>query len=338
MKLEKVISGAWSFLLSFLLSLSATGCLVTAFDLGISMPGLVLCCGLAALICSLCYSLPLGFVPVGLGALQLGYLWRSGILADSLEALLNRLSRQYDRAYGWGIIRWGVRTADDMEPTMITILCIVSVVIAMAAAWSVCRKKTAIPCILLSLLWVSTCFVVTDTVPDTVWLYFLFLSLVLFLLTGRVRRQDAAQGNRLCLIALPVTALALLVLFAAVPRNSYRGQDRAEKLVSSVLGSDPVELIMSYTQGNSFLSVDSNAVDLRNVGYRVESNARILEVTADFDGTLYLRGRAMDAYNGISWSDSGNTAIRTLPWPSDQLSGAGEVRISTRYEIGRAHV
>ena len=331
MKLEKVISGAWGFALAFLLSLSSTGCVVTAFNLGVSMPTLVLYCALASFVCSLCYSLPLGAVPAGIGALSLGYLWRSGILADSVEALLNRLSRQYDRAYGWGIIRWGVRTADDMEPTMITVLCVISVVIAMAAAWSVCRRKTAIPCILLSLVWVATCFVVTDTVPDTAWLYFLFLALVLLLLTGRVRRQDAAQGNRLSLIALPVTALALLVLFAAVPRNSYHGQKNAEKLVSSVLGSDPVQLFMGYTQGNRVLSVDSDAVDLRDVGYRIESYGKILEVTADFDGTLYLRGRAMDAYNGISWADSGSINIRQLSWPSHQLSDAGEVSISTRY-------
>lgn len=331
MKLEKIISGAWSFLLAFLLSLSATGCVITAFDLGVSMPTLVLYCLLASLVCSLCYSLPLGAVPLGIGALSIGYLWRSGVLIDSVEALLNRLSRQYDRAYGWGIIRWGVRTADDMEPTMITVLCILSVVIAMATAWSVCRRRTAIPAILLSLLWVATCFVVTDTVPDTVWLYFLLLSLVLLLLTGRVRRQDAVQGNRLSLICLPATALALLLLFAGIPQQTYRGQQNAEKMVSTLLGSDPVQLFMTYTQGNSVINIASDAVDLRTVGYRVESQAKILEVTADFDGTLYLRGRAMDAYNGVSWSDSGNTAIKELTWPRYQLTDAGEVSVSTRY-------
>lgn len=331
MKLEKVISGAWGFVLAFLLSLSSSACVVTAFDLGVSMPTLVLYCALAAFVCSLCYSLPLGAVPAAIGALSLGYLWRSGTLTDSVEALLNRLSRQYDRAYGWGIIRWGVRTADDMEPTMITILCIISVVIAMAAAWSVCRRKTVIPCILLSLLWVCTCFVVTDTVPDTVWLYFLLLALVLLLLTGKVRRQDAAQGNRLSLIALPVTALALLLLFAAVPKDSYHGQENAEKLVSSVLGSDPVQLFMSYTQGNSFLSVDSDGVDLRNVGYRVESQAKILDVTAEFDGTLYLRGRAMNSFDGISWYNTDEPSMTLLNWPNYQLEDAGEVTVSTRY-------
>ena len=331
MKLEKAVSCLWGIGLSFLVSFGAVGCIVTAFHMDVALEQAALWCAISALVCSVCFTLPLKLLPPSLGALMLGYLWQKGSLLDSLEALLNRLTRQYNKAYGWDIIRWGFRTADDMEPTMLLMLCVLGAATAMAVAWAVCRRKTAIPGVVLSLLPVAACFVVTDTVPDVLWLYLWLLGMLVLLLTGAVRRQEEKQGNRLCALAAPCAALALLVLFAAVPQSRYHGQDRAEKLVSAVLGSDPVQLFMGYTQGNSALSVDSSAVDLRNVGYRMESKTKIMEVTSQLDGTLYLRGRAMDAYNGISWSASGNAAIKALSWPEDGLGAAAEVTVTTRY-------
>lgn len=331
MKPEKIISCLWGVLLAFLVSFGAIACTVSAFNIRIPLGQAALWCAVSAVVCGGCFALPLKLVPPAVAAAVLGYLWREGSLIDSVEALLNRLTRQYNRAYGWGIIRWGFRTADDMEPSMLLVFCIIGAVIAMLVAWAVCRGKPALPGVLLSFLPVAACFVVTDTVPDVKWLYLWMLGVVVLILTGKVRRQEEKQGNRLCAFAAPCAALALLLLFAAVPQKGYDGQKNAEKMVSALLGSDPVQMLMSYTQGNSVLSVDSGAVDLRNVGYRMESQAKIMEVTAPFDGTLYLRGRAMDTYNGISWSDGGNVAIRTLDWPEEGLESVGEVSVSTRY-------
>lgn len=331
MKLEKAVSGIWAFALSGILSLSAVMCMVTAFNMGVRIPAIVLCCLIAAAVCSVCFTLPLKLAPPALGALALGYLWRSGSLELSLEALLNRLTRQYDKAYSWGIIRWGFRTADEMEPTMAVMLCVLGVMIVMAVSWSVCKGKSALPGIGLSALCVATCFVVTDTVPDTVWLYFLLLGAVSLLLTGKVRRQDPVQGNRLSLLLVPAAALALLVLLVAVPKQSYHGQADAQRLVDLVLNFDPLQLLRGE-HTNGILS-DADSVDLTTVGYRVESNVEVMSVTADFDGTLYLRSRAMNTYNGKFWYDSkpGNGPDWSmLGWPEMVLE-AGQVTISTRY-------
>lgn len=325
---EKAVSGIWAFALALCLSLSSMLCVVTAFDLGVSVAALTLCCILAALVCSVCFTLPLKLVPPGIAALALGYLWQSETLELSLEALLNRLTRQYDRAYNWGIIRWGLRTADEMEPTIAVMLCILGAAIAMAVCWSVCRGKSALPALALSVLSVATCFVVNDTVPGTVCLYFLLLGVITLLLTGKVRRQDAAQGNRLSLVLVPVTALALLVLLAAVPRATYRGQANAQRLVDAVLNADPTQLLMGNSGGDSG---GEGSVDLTDVGFRVESDAEVMAVRSDFDGTLYLRSRAMNTYNGKTWEHRETApAWTTLDWP-DMLWEEGTVTITTRY-------
>lgn len=332
MKLEKAVSCLWGIGLSFLVSFGAMGCIVTAFDMGVALWQGALWCALAALVCGVCFTLPLKLLPPGLGALALGFLWQKGSLFDSVEALLNRLTRQYDKAYGWGIIRWGFRTADDMEPTMLLILCVLGAVTAMAIAWAVCRRKTALPGVLLSFLPVAACFVVTDTVPDVPWLYLWLLGVLVLMLTNRVRRQEEKQGNRLCAMAAPCVALALLVLLAAVPQDRYSGQETAKRMADAVLNTDTMQLLMGQEAGALSTGAASGGVDLTAVGYRVTSEAKIMEITADFDGEIYLRGRAMNTYDGESWSDTDvGAGMTALEWPSWQLQDAGEVRITTRY-------
>lgn len=331
MKREKLFSALWAFLLSFGLSLAAVMCIVTAFDMGIDTGYLLRTCLWAALISAVCYLLPLGFLPPVVGVALLGYLWQNGTLENALEAFLNRLSRQYDRAYSWGIIRWGHRVAEEMEPDILFVLCILGALIAMLCAWAICRRRTAFPVMLASLLTIATCFVVTDTIPDSPWLYLLLLCYTLLLLTTAVRKQNEKQANRLTVYAAPVAALALLVLFAAIPQKGYNGQNTAKNLVDSILNTDSMQLLLGHVDdGNADANADTNTVDLSGVGYRVETHAEVLQVTAPYTGMVYLRGRAMDVYNGVSWKQS-DIDYRALYWPDNTLENIGELTVTTRF-------
>lgn len=332
MKLEKAVSCMWSCMLSFLLSFASVACLATAFEMAVDLKTIVLCCVITAGISSICYALPLGLVPLGGAALAAGYLWQNGELLSSIEALLYRLSRQYNKAYGWGIIRWSTNTADDMEPMLTLALCVLGVLIAITVAWTVSRRKTSIPGAVLSLLPLFACFVVTDTVPQLSWLYFFLLGLGMLLLTGTVRRQDEEQGNRLsAVVALPV-ALSLLIMFAVFPQDRYNGQENARHMVDTVINMEPIRSIVEHftETGTTGTSIDGRSVNLKSVGIRLVSQAEILRVNTELQGTLYLRGRALDAYDGVSWTESGGSAS-VLNWPVSGDQQTGEVVISTRY-------
>ena len=240
MKLENWIRALWAFLLSFGLSVAAVMGITSAFGFAIDTALLVRCCAIAALTGSICFTLPLGFLPLGGGALALGYLWQKNFLLSSLAAFLNRISRRYNAAYGWGVLRFGVVTAEDMEPSIVFVLCILGCAIALLIAWSVCRKGSSIPGLLVSFLTLAPCFVVDDSVPGTGWLYLFFCCFIVLILTGSVRGKDTRQGNRLCLIVAPITALALLLLFAAIPQSTYNRQEQARELTERILGSDTV--------------------------------------------------------------------------------------------------
>lgn len=332
MKLEKVVSFLWSCALSFAVSFASVACLVTGMSMAVELETVALWCATGAVVSSICYTLPLGAIPVPAFALAAGYLWQEGSLEVSIESLLYRLSRQYDQAYGWGIIKLNMLTADDMEPTLWLSLCVIGVLITVLIAWSVCRRKPVIPGFLLALLPLGACLVVTDTLPGTQLLYLLLLGLGVLLLSNTVRRQDEAQGNRLTLIATGVVAVLLLVLFAAVPQAGYTGQARAQALADSILHAEFAENLLGRFAENGVVGTDadSNRVNLEAVGVRLESQAEVMRVKG-FTDSLYLRGRSLDAYDGSSWSDSG-VSTAELYWPEGyKLSTGGEVMIFTRY-------
>lgn len=324
MKSAKFVTFLWSSLLSFSLSLSAAMWLVTAFDLGVDTGFLTVFCFIASLVCSLCYTLPLGAAPLGVGVLSLGIMWRSGDLEAGVEAILNRLSRQYNNAYNWGIIRWSHRTADDMEPLIVTALCILAAITILATAWAVCRKKSSFFPV-LSILYVAACFVVNDTVPSVGWIFLLLLTVILLLMTGRVRRQSEPAANRLLLLLIPCIALGLFLVFLTNPRSTYDKQEIARYTMDKILGSDHMQYLMGEISNND--SYDKN-VNLTVVGYRTAPESVVMQVSAPFTDTLYLRSSAMDTYDGKSWSQSGGP---DLPWPENFLVPAGEVTVVTRF-------
>lgn len=328
MKMDKMVTFLWSSLLSFCLSLSAAMWLVTAFKLGVDTEFLTVFCLLAAIFCSACYSLPLGPVPPVLGVLSLVHMWQSGDLEAGAEAILNRLSRQYNAAYNWGIIRWGLRTADEMEPTIIIALCILAGVTALVTAWAVCRRKNSFYPV-ASILYVAACFVVNDTVPATFWLFLLLMTVILLLMTGLLRRQSLKAANRMSLVLSPFVVIFLLVVFLLTPKSAYDRQEDAKQLVESVLGSDPMQLLMGELEGSG--SSYNQDVNLTTMGYRSESEYKVMDISAPYTGVLYLRSSAMDTYDGKFWSSSGSS---DLPWPTTALEAVGEVSVKTRF----AHV
>ena len=330
---NKLYTCLWAATLSFLVSFGAVGCLVTAFHMEVSLWVMALWCGLGSFMCSVCYSLPLGLLPISTMALICGFLWQQGTLRISWESLLYRLSRQYNRAYEWGIIKLNYLTADDMELRLWLILGVLGVLIAMGISWSVCHRKTTVLGLIPTGILLAACFVVTDTVPNIVLLYLAFFGILLLLLTGRVRRQDQEQGNRLATVLAIPLAVALLLLFVAIPHNRYTGTELPRRMVDTMLQNEKVAALFGKAAevGTSGSSVDSSSVNLKNVGVRLESQAEILQLLTDYSDTVYLRGRALDTYDGTAWSDSGTTPSE-LYWPSEaQLAPGGEAMISTRY-------
>lgn len=305
MKREQIRLAVTAAVLAFLTGTSAAGCLVTGFTLdAVPMGRVAVICAAAAALCSVLFSVRRGGIVLLCGAaLACGYLWRDGTIYIQLPQLLNQLTQRYHFAYGFPLIdpsQAGESTAVGYPVALIGVLAVIGV------SGVVCRRKSTLFALPAALLPLIACLVCTDTVPAERYLFGIILGITLLVMTSWTRRRGGDTGARLiALLALPLAA-ALAALFLAVPQEGYVPpdgtlQERAEAVIQRMeerLGGTP--------QGVGFSGTSGSRVDLRSAGKRTLSKQKVMRVTAQQGGTLYLRGRDYDRYTGTGWESTGS--------------------------------
>lgn len=331
MKREQAVNSVHSGLLAFLLAFGAAGCMVTGLDLDV--PGLgriAWACAIAAAAGALCFRFKWGGAAlVSLLALVSWYVWRQEQPVQQLLSMLSHMARLYDSAYGWGVPQ--LLTASSGAGSMVYPVAVIGAVVALSVSWTVCRQKHSELALLAAGLPFASCFVVTDTVPEEPYLYIWLLGVLLLVLTNGTRRRSLSQGNELTAMAALPAALALGLLFLAVPKEGYDNYpaelqekivDWAQELPS--VWEEVTENVLSEGDGTQ----ESSEVNLRTVGPKAELTYPVMEVRAMGSGTLYLREQDYDTYAGTGWTAARHRMEQLEAPAADQ--DAGEVTIRTR--------
>ena len=332
MKRERLFTFLEATVIGFFLSFTAVACMVTAFDMSrVDLGQLALYCAGGAAVCSFLCSRRLGLLMLGLTALAAGILWQNGTLEDGFEALLYKLSGVYHDAYGWQILRWSDRSSTGMARSLVPFIYVLGTALACLSAWTVCKGQSSIVACVPAALPVISCFVVTDSLPDTVWLV-LFLTVTgVMILTSTTRQTDRAQGRQLALYTVLPVFLAVGVLFLAIPQETYHRQSQAQAIEDFLLGRHSLEQMLDRLTGKPVMTGEKK-VDLTAVGARRDNPAKVLEVKSRYrTGALYLRTTALDQYTGTQWYDS-ETPLTELYWPEKpDAVQINEVQIKTQY-------
>lgn len=328
MNREKVVTGIQAAVLSALLSWSALGALVTGMKLNVdSLTALMLPCLAAAVAGSLLGLLPGGGWALPGAVLLTGlYLWRSEEAMVHILEMLRRITQYYHNAYGWPILATKYTGTGEMGLA----LSVIGIWIGLMNGYSIVRGKGGTLGLLLGALPLIACVVVTDTVPDSLYLYLWLLSFVLILLSGKLRREKQLWGNNMVLLSAVPVALALGLLFWAVPREGYdKHPDELQEKIVNWAESIPEkwnEAVDEIAQ-----SVDGiyqpDAVNLQNLGPRPKRVYPVMDVSAPFNGTIYLRGQHYDIYTGTGWQVSDGQEPFKAPALAET---AGRITITTR--------
>ena len=327
---KKNLLPAW--LLSVAFAVSSLGCLISAFQLGPeSLFGIIFWCSVITGLSCLCFASRTGcIVFLCLSAFLGGWFYREGSLVLEIEAFLYQISFVYDRAYGFGCIRWSGEYLGDVpiQGALILSACLC----ALPAAFALVRKKNLILPLTVGLIPLFACMVVTDTLPGIFWMILLTVSLLLILLPHTVRRLSPQDGRRLtAMLLLPILVFSL-ILFALVPQNGYETQlAELRKTVTTWFSSLP--FVVETPDGKLLISFTGESEDVMNlttVGPKNQLTYAVMDVVSTRTEHLYLRGQSFDTYDGTSWFASNEDELFGN-WPTDgQLTPSGNVTISLR--------
>ena len=304
---RKIVILATAVAVATLAVVGGIGCLLSGMDLKGNLILAAVVAALTALIGGFCFQRRLSYLPGAvLGALGL-LLWILGPLNRSAEYLVWHITTLYDTGYGWGVTRWTQGSLQDAGGTLA--LCYVAAWVSLAVTRGMVKQKRNFLGTVAVLLPLLPCLVLTDTVPETGYLFVTLLCFVVLLLTQTVRDREPAQAARLiALLAAPV-ALALGLLLLLCPRETYTGQAGAQKLEDMIvswfdaeISDDPVHT----PPGKLSVAADVTAreVELTKVGPQDPGVQVVMQVQGSKSGTVYLRGSAYDRYDGVQWSIS----------------------------------
>ena len=327
-EMRTVISAA---LIAFLISCGGIACMVTGMDFEkYKMLTVVLFCLLFSLITGVIAGAKHSIWVVLAGALLLIGVFARQQTVNSFRFLLQSLTKIYDMAYGCGVY------AEDYgylwSGNLTWALCIVAGCVITAVVWTVHKRFTAIPAVVLGILPLASCLVVTDTVPDSWAIFLLLTGLVLLILTHSVRRRSAWEGNRLTALLLIPVCLMNLLLFWVIPRDGYTvGTGKLEqKIVAWLQGlpfaPDPPGTTVVPSGPVILQGVE---VELDEIGRNYLSDAPVMNITAENGGMLYLRGQAYDVYTGKSWQVRKDLEGGDLGWPTKDLLTVQTLEIQT---------
>lgn len=330
---DRLFSALCGAVLAFCIAFGGIACQVTAFNFTqISLGTIALWLAVATVLIGTGFALKKGWAPLPLLLLALLYTWYDGSLLLSLESLVKHISEFYHHGYGWGIVQWSTNALHQTDMTLV--LCLIGTGIAYLLCWMVSRQQMGWLAVPVSVLPLISCLVVTDTVPEIWCLGLYFGALGLLLLTSAVRLQSESRANRLTATLLLPVALAVSVLFLASPRDTYDGQKHAMRWSDYF-----VDHFNTLFPGLSAIPGDApgpyagnpgETVDLQAVGPREDRLTLVMDVTAAQNGPLYLRGRAYDTYDGVSWSASSLKGMDSRPnWYSSNRT-VGTVTIKTQ--------
>lgn len=334
MKREAWLSCLCGTLLGTVLSYSTACCLITAFQLDAgSLPRLLILCIFFSAAAAAAFRFRwCGAALLGILAVTAAVLVRYGDAMEQIYGLIEKISRIYNRAYGWGYLNLEGSSASDIPISAIGVL------IAVTVSGTVSTGKSPWPGITWTLLPLFSCFVVTDTVPQTRYLFALMAGLGVLILTASVRSKNAEQANKLtALVTLPVI-LALALLFSLNPRESYVNQaGDFQKTLSLWLEQLPQrvaevpQLWEEITENGSVERPEdqTGSVDLRDVGPKDEQTYEVMDVFGTVSGSLYLRGQAFDFYSGTGWGMTFGPS-ENFPGNAAVTRSTGAVTVETR--------
>lgn len=324
MKRDHLLNCLFGSILALVAGFSCAMCVASGFALSVDWKHILLWCVLAAGVCGVSLYFKRGW-PVLLAAAALGLWLAWGELPDSFGGLAYEITRRFDSAYGVGVV--GNPYVPDAA------LAAIGCVVTLTVGWTVCGCTPVTPAVLVCLTPFFLCVVVTDTVPENIWLGGLLFAVLELILTAPLRLKHRGQGVSLAAyLAIPLI-LGLVLLFSLVPRTGYDHQPVRLRAWLAAAAEDFPGAVRDLAAGVVHRvngTAREETVDLASAGPLHLPTTPVADVVMPRSGVIYLREQDYDYYTGTGWAASQDRQEDVDLAPGIAWEETGTVTVSTR--------
>lgn len=260
------------------------------------------------------FALPLLFYPkrqapvwicFWLFLLAAGYFLRKD-LWNALRYTVLELSQKFSLAYT-GLSPLDIGKGLRPNPDVTSLFVLLGLLTELCVQWTVLRRQTMLPVTGLSLVCMALCCLDLSSFSEAGPILLLLAGLILLALTQGARRSGTDAGRLTVLLALPVGAV-LGLLFLSNPQAGYARSAWSDGLEGRVLNTLSRLPFLTMENGTLEFSTarlsayfNTSAVNLHNIGPKVNTGQEVMTVLSGQDGPLYLRGASLGDYTGVSW-------------------------------------
>lgn len=299
---EKLPQYLWATGISLCLGFGSVACTVTGLGLETELLPLAIGLLLTAAVCCAVLRLRHGGKLLLAAAAAVTLLALNSIeFLDQLYGILGHIGAYYRRAYGLELPE--ILQKADALSHQLPLLWIGALVTGTCCTLMLRRYPIALA-VFLSLIPVASCFVVTDTVPQLLWLCVWLFGVILLLMSHPVRMRDGREGAQLTtLLSLPV-ALALVLLTVLVPQKGYDRPPIQIGALEDFFSRFQLPFVGQTSTGElvvNFAGHEPDRLDLTLIGNRKLRATPVMELEGDLTGIVYIRGRDRIGYTGTSW-------------------------------------
>ena len=233
--------------------------------------------------------------------LFLVFVFANESLSSQANYAVNKLLEQYS-AYlpVYSSIRFSEYIAKDATGLFV----LISAVLSGLFSFLISKLKSVKIVALLSVALLVPCFVLVNTLPEQTPLLIIFIVLFALYFSSQARRLNYDHSGVITAAAAGI--LAVLITFTAViyPVADYKRPKWQDDLLTDVkiiTGMKTYDGKISSALAEVGNSLDSE-VDFSNAGALTQTGKKIMTVTSDTSGRLYLKGIAYANYENNKWS------------------------------------
>lgn len=287
----------------------ALGAVISAYDLPVNPADLLIIWLPAALILSAPGARfrvggTLALLPVGLLAL---YHWREAVAAGG-KWIAFVITDEYSRWFAMPVL---FRGAEAGEAEVLAFFAAAGIALAFLLALAVCLRHGTAPVVLLTLPFMVVSVIIVDYSPSPWFLVGLVAVWLVVMISAALHPDDVDKRGAAVFPGLALTVLIMGIAYiAASPEYFDRGSQitAIEFWIKDSIrdGSfDTLQLNYGWPEvSTDYWRFNTEHIPVAGAGRRTVSGKSLLEVTSDTAGTFYLRGYAMQTFDGRSWGDN----------------------------------